>query len=98
MEGMVTLGNYVRFLSQGPEAEAEGFETARADGDSASSLGSGSQKRHQGHLQGQSVGWSKDEERLTGVVCDVAGFVRGDGLYECEWGVGKVSVSRTYIW
>ena len=32
MEGMVALGKYVRFLSQGPEAEAEGFETARADG------------------------------------------------------------------
>ena len=31
MEGMVALGNYVQFLSQEPEAEAEGFETARAD-------------------------------------------------------------------
>ena len=31
MEGMFALGNYMRFLSWGPEAEAEGFETARAD-------------------------------------------------------------------
>ena len=86
------------FSPRGLKLKLRGSRQLGQMGDSASLLGSGSQKRHQGHLQGQSVGWSKDEEQLTGVVCDVVGFVRGDGLYECEWGVGKVSVSRAYIW